>query len=163
MQSRSRIFELGARLPRRGAARRLTLLLLCITVGLFVRSVPAGEMNGFRVIVNGQNSVSAANVGFVADAFLKKTSEWGDGQLIQPVDLKASSETRRIFSLVVLGRSVAAVRTYWQQRVFSGRGVPPPELDDDAEVVRYVSSHRGAIGYVSATAKLDGVKVIAIH
>lgn len=153
--------------PTRGAPARLgrhaVWLLLCVAACLVVWPAPAGETVGFRIIVNAQNPASSLTNGFIADGFLKKVSDWSDGPRLQPVDQKASSETRRVFSLVVLGRSVAAVRTYWQQRVFSGRGVPPPELDGDTEVVRYVSSHRGAIGYVSDAAKLDGVKVIMVH
>lgn len=147
----------------RTAQRRSAVLLLCVATWLVVCRAPAGETPGFQVIVNARNPVASANTSFVADALLKKVTEWGDGQALLPVDQRANSETRRVFSLVVLGRSVAAVRTYWQQRVFSGRGVPPPELDGDAEVVRYVNAHRGAIGYVSEEAKLDGVKVLAIH
>lgn len=63
----------------------------------------------------------------------------------------------------MIKRSVEAVRSYWQQRIFSGRDVPPPELDTDEEVVRYVLKHDGAVGYVSAGADIDGLKVISVH
>ena len=69
----------------------------------------------------------------------------------------------RIDPARVLRRSVAAVRSYWQQRIFSGRGVPPPELDDDAAVVRYVLKYPGAIGYVTEGTPLEGAKVVTIH
>jgi hypothetical protein len=62
----------------------------------------------------------------------------------------------------VLKRSVAAVRNYWQQRIFSGRGVPPPELDSDEEIVAYVLKHRGAVGYVSGSAELRGTNAIEV-
>jgi hypothetical protein len=54
------------------------------------------------------------------------------------------------------------VRRYWAQRVFSGRGVPPPELANDSEVVKFVAAHSGAIGYVAADAALAGVKVVEV-
>jgi hypothetical protein len=54
------------------------------------------------------------------------------------------------------------VRSYWQQLIFSGRDVPPPELDSDADVVKYVSKHAGAIGYVSGNGDLAGVKVVIV-
>lgn len=162
MEQFSRIVDGLARVSR-AAQRRGVVLLLCVATWLVVGPAPAGETPRFLVIVNARNPVSSGHTSFVADALLKKVTQWGDGEPLLPVDQKANSETRREFSLVVLGRSVAAVRTYWQQRVFSGRGVPPPELDGDVEVVRYVNTHRGAIGYVSVEAKLDGVKVLAIH
>jgi hypothetical protein len=55
------------------------------------------------------------------------------------------------------------VKNYWQQRIFSGRDLPPPELDSDEAVVSYVLSHRGALGYVSGAAKLDKAKPVAVQ
>jgi hypothetical protein len=147
-----------------GSSRRGAMLLMLLAAAGFVATpAPALESPGFRIIVNPQNSVISLKPEFITDCFLKKVNSWDDGQGLQPVDQKANSEVRRAFSQTILRRSVDAVRTYWQHRVFSGRGVPPPELDDDAEVLRYVATHRGAIGYVSNAAKLDGVRVVVIH
>jgi hypothetical protein len=70
---------------------------------------------------------------------------------------------RKRFSEAVLKRSVGAVRSYWQQRIFSGRDVPPPEVDSDEAVMAYVARYPGAIGYVSGTTKLVGVKELALR
>ena len=67
---------------------------------------------------------------------------------------------RRRFSENLLGRTVQAVRRYWNQQVFSGRGVPPPQVASEADVVEYVLTHPGAIGYVSDTVDLRGAKII---
>ena len=67
------------------------------------------------------------------------------------------------FSRDVLERDVASVRRYWAQQVFSGRGVPPPEVTSDAEVVKYVASHPGAIGYVAGGADLTGIKAVELE
>jgi hypothetical protein len=55
------------------------------------------------------------------------------------------------------------VKAYWQQRIFSGRDVPPPEFATDQEVVAYVLAHEGAVGYVSPGAELRGLQVVAIE
>ncbi|HEV8246425.1 MAG TPA: hypothetical protein VGP93_11680 [Polyangiaceae bacterium] len=123
----------------------------------------AGEQPDFRVIVNAKNSVASISRDFAADVFLKRTTRWESGEPIYPVDLRADSATRRKFSESVLKRSVAAVRSYWQQRIFSGRGVPPPELDSDEAVIGYVQSHPTAIGYVSGAAKLDATREVGIR
>ncbi len=99
---------------------------------------------------------------FLSEAFLKKITRWKDGETIRPVDLRADSATRRKFSESVLKRSVAAVRSYWQQRIFSGRDIPPPELDSDDAVQGFVAKYPGAIGYVSGAAKLNGVRELTI-
>ncbi len=80
-----------------------------------------------------------------------------------PVDQRANSSVRQTFSEAVLRRSVSAVKRYWQQRIFSGRDLPPLEVDSDEAVVAYVLKHRGAIGYVSGGAKIDRTKVVSVQ
>ena len=125
----------------------------------------APPSESFLVIVNAHNPARSADRDFVADAFLKRASRWDDGEGLRPGDLRTSSAARRAFSTSVLQRTVAAVRSYWQQRIFSGRDVPPPELESEEAMLRYVAKYRGALGYVPATTKLDGsnVKVIVVR
>lgn len=137
------------------------LLAAVATAG--ARAVPASSPPQFVVIVHPQNPVTALDRKFVADAFLKKRTRWGNDRVIKPVDLDPHSHIRARFSEAVLHRSVSAVKSYWQQLVFSGRGIPPPELDDEEDVVHYVLHHRGAIGYVSGTADLDGARVVQVR
>lgn len=132
----------------------LSLLLLSLSA---LADGPA-----YRVIVHPSNAATAVDRDFLADAFLKKVSEWPNGRALRPVDLRTDSAVRAAFVSDVLRRSIAAVRSYWQQQIFSGRNVPPPELASDAEVIAFVMKYPGAVGYVSSDAKLDGVKVISV-
>lgn len=123
----------------------------------------APEVAEFRVVVNARSALSSVPRDFLADAFLKKVTRWDDGEPIRPCDLRPDSTVRRAFSKTILRRAIAAIRSYWQQRIFSGRDVPPPELDSDAAVLGYVAKNRGAVGYVSMSASLgDGIKVIRV-
>ena len=54
------------------------------------------------------------------------------------------------------------MRSYWQQRIFSGQGLPPPEMADDEAVVGYVISHPGAIGYVASGTRVDGARAVDV-
>lgn len=56
---------------------------------------------------------------------------------------------RESFSRVIHGRSANQIAAYWQQQIFSGRNIPPEQRSSDDEVIAYVSSTPGAIGYVS--------------
>lgn len=114
------------------------------------------------VIVNPKNPVARVDREVIAELFLKKRTRWSDDLAAQPVDLVQKSETRGHFSRAVLGRDVASVRRYWAKLVFSGRGVPPPELATDAAVIKYVGEHAGGIGYVSTASGVTGVKVIEV-
>jgi ABC-type phosphate transport system substrate-binding protein len=117
----------------------------------------------YRVIVNSGNPQDSVDRKFLAEGFLKKAAEWPDGTPIAPVDLAGDSPVRRRFSEEVMGRSVAAIKSYWQQLIFSGRGVPPPELETDEEVVKFVARRRGAVGYVSMGGEVSGVKVVGVR
>jgi hypothetical protein len=128
---------------------------------LLGRSARAQEAE-FRLIVHPSNALRAAPDGWLADGFLKKVTRWPEGEVTRPVDQQPSSSARRAFSERVLRRSIGAVRSYWQQRIFSGRDVPPPELDSDEAVVAFVAKYPGAIGYVSGSAKLVGVRELAV-
>jgi len=118
--------------------------------------------NGYRLVVHPSSQVATLSKDFVADAFLKKVTRWPNGEPIRPVDLSDRSAARHVFVERVLSRSMSAVRSYWQQQIFSGRNIPPPELDTDADVVAYVAKHRGAIGYVSLGADTASVKAVAV-
>ena len=55
------------------------------------------------------------------------------------------------------------MKSYWQKMIFSGRDVPPPEKGSPDEVVAFVRSHGGGIGYVPAGTVLGaGVKVLVV-
>lgn len=139
-------------------------LILSLALTAFVASVSAEqpEAAGYRVIIHPDNPVTSVERAFLADAFLKKVTRWPDRRAMYPADLHPSSATRSSFSRTVLKRSVAAIKAYWQQRIFSGRGVPPPELGSEAQVVDYVLRHNGAIGYVSGTTDIKGAKAVTV-
>jgi ABC-type phosphate transport system substrate-binding protein len=125
------------------------------------QTVPSSA--GYQLIVHGRHSTTQIDRSFVAQAFLKKIRKWPDGAAIQPVDLEPGSSVRHRYSVDVLGRSIDAVRSYWQQMIFSGRELPPAELPGDEEVVSFVARTPGAIGYVSPAVPLKGVKVLAVR
>jgi ABC-type phosphate transport system substrate-binding protein len=143
--------------------RRLLLSALTVTM-LATPAAVAGESSAaYEVIVNPANPNASVDRRFLAEAFLKKTTEWPNGELIRPVDLPPGSAVRRRFSEDVMRRTVSEVKTFWQQRIFSGRGVPPPELDTDDEVVTYVLKYGGAVGYVSGRAAIGNAKVVSVQ
>jgi ABC-type phosphate transport system substrate-binding protein len=144
---------------------RISLLVIAaVVVGAAGAPSRASGPAAFRIIVNPANGASAVDRRFLLEVFLKKTTRWPDGAAVRPVDQNADSPTRQRFSDEILGRSVSAVKSYWQQALFAGRDLPPPELDGDDDVVKFVQRFAGAIGYVSASANVnvDRVKVLTI-
>lgn len=148
----------------KGVTTRRALLIAAVSVCLgFPVATAAPKEQPFKVVVHPSVPVTSLDRAFVADVFLKKRTRWSDDELIRPVDLRGNSVTRKRFSEDVLKRSVDAVRAYWQQRIFSGRDTPPPELHSEEAVVRFVSQYPGAIGYVSPELKTDGARVVTLR
>jgi ABC-type phosphate transport system substrate-binding protein len=139
----------------------LALAVAALFVTLFAQA--GSPVPAYQIVVHANNPARIVDRDFLEDAFLKKVTTWRTGEVIRPVDLASSSSVRRKFTDDVLRRSVEAVKGYWQQRIFSGRDVPPPELDDDDDVVKYVLKHEGAVGYVSGGANLNGLKVLSVR
>jgi ABC-type phosphate transport system substrate-binding protein len=139
------------------------LWLALALVGTAAAPVDADTRSDVRIIVNPRNATTSLDRRFVADAFLKKVTRWPHDEPIRPVDLESASLVRRRFSDEVLKRSVGAVKSYWQQLVFSGRGVPPPELDSEEQVVQFVLRNPGAIGYVSGNTSVESVHVVSLR
>jgi hypothetical protein len=150
---------------RRGCVALLGALLLAAAFATPGQSaaLAAESVPDFRIIVHPEGPAREVDRRFLAQAFLKNVSQWRGGETIRPVDLRANSRTREKFSGAVVRRPVAAVKNYWQQRIFSGRGVPPPEVESDEDVVRYVLKHRGGVGYVSGRADVGRARVLVVH
>jgi hypothetical protein len=109
----------------------------------------------FQIIVNQANPASSITAEQVSRLMLKKVTSWADGTNVEPVDLPGDSPLRRDFNQVVHHRDGHAIKTYWNLLIFSGREVPPPIVQSDADVVALVASHPGAIGYVGLDTPLD--------
>ena len=140
---------------------RLAILSLVALVAL--GSPAAAQQGAYAVIVNEAIGVTTLSAEEVSKIFFKKTHRWTNGLDVVPVDLPESAPAREAFSAAVHGKSVGAVRAYWQQQIFSGRAVPPAEKSSDEQVVAFVRSTPGAIGYVSAGAPLSsGVRRVQI-
>jgi ABC-type phosphate transport system substrate-binding protein len=139
---------------------RNTVFALALTLSFLAGTALA---DGYKVIVHPSNPTSSLSRPQVSEYFMGKTTDWSHGGKIKPVDQVENSSTRQAFSDEVLGKSISAVKSYWQQQIFSGRGVPPTEVSGDSDVVAFVRSNPGAIGYVSAGADTGSVKVISIR
>ena len=136
-----------------------TLMMTFFATGSWAGTAVGAE---FVMIVHPKNPISALDRRFLADLYFKKITHWPQDGVVQPVDQRVDAAIRQRFSEEILQRSVMGIKSYWQQLIFSGRGVPPPELKTDEEVREFVIQNPGSIGYVSGSANLRGVRVIGI-
>ena len=137
-------------------------LVMCALLALCASAAPA-KAQTFTVVVNESNPVSSLSKDELSKIFLKKMTQWPAGGAITAVDLGKAARAREAFSKAVHGRSVSAIESHWQQQIFAGKDVPPPEKPSDAEVLEFVRANAGGIGYVAAgTALGAGVKAVQV-
>ena len=139
---------------------RKRILAFAIVAGLGAASVQAA---GYKVIVNPANPATTLAKKDVSALFLKKKVKWDDGAAVTAVDQTDKAAVRESFTTSIHGKPVAAIKSYWQQQIFSGRDVPPVEKSSDAEVIAFVRNNRDAVGYVSEETPVSGVKVIDVQ
>jgi hypothetical protein len=115
------------------------------------------------VVVNVANPVSEMPRDRLSKIFLREIGEWPNGKEILPVDQIDKAPARFAFARDIQGQSLSALKRYWQERIFSGSESPPPDRVTDADVLTYVRSNPGAIGYVVEGTDLGpGVKPVII-
>jgi ABC-type phosphate transport system substrate-binding protein len=143
--------------------RRLVVLLLALALAPAPRPVIAGEGENYIVVVNASNDVSEISQDLLARIFLRKVRSWRGGRAAAPVDHSLASPLRSAFSRKVLSLSIGEVRDFWMKQTLSGGDVPPPVRASEREVLDFVKSEAGGIGYVTADSTLPAeVKAVKV-
>lgn len=139
------------------------ILILSAAAALLLAAGPrAVSAQDFQVVVNASSPVSQLSRAQVSNIFQKKERRLGS-ENAAPVDLKTDVPVRETFSQAIHGRSASAIDSYWMKQVFAGRNDPPEQKSSEEDVLEYVRSHPGAIGYVSAGTVLGaGVKALSV-
>lgn len=145
---------------------KVIALLLIGWVLVVPAGVPAADAE-YKVIVSASSDVASVKKRDLAKIFLRKVSRWNDGKDAQPVDQSFNTRVRAAFTRDVLRAEglgmISAVENYWTQQVYSGRNSPPPVKASDAEVVKFVAANPGAVGYIRAETRLEGVKALDVQ
>lgn len=143
-------------------ANRLLMAVIGGLVLLSIMSVPHGEAwaSDVKVIVNKGVPEDSVDADTVKAIFLGKKSSWSDGSPIKFVILKSGS-THDVFLKTYVKKTAIQFSTYWKKQVFTGKGTIPKSFDSEGELIAYVASKSGVVGYVSGTADTASVKVVS--
>jgi ABC-type phosphate transport system substrate-binding protein len=141
-------------------ARVVIALALLLVYGLFASA--SSRPYRFKIIVNPENRVDAVSREFLRNAYLKKATTWSHGGTIRPVDLTSKLPVREQFTHDVIKKTPAQLKIYWNQQIFSGKGVPPPEADSVQAAISYVLANPGAVGYLPVDVDPGKAKVVGI-
>jgi ABC-type phosphate transport system substrate-binding protein len=111
------------------------------------------------VVVIGHDSLGSINPTVLKRIYTGRAVQVADAA-VTPVNLKAGDRTRSFFFRAVLQRSDDEYIAYWIVRRAIGKGAPPLEVDTARDMIDYVRSTPGAIGYIDATQLEPGVQVL---
>jgi TonB family protein len=115
----------------------------------------------FKVVANASVKADSMSAGELRSVFLAEHSSLEDSSHVEPV-FERNGPAHEAFLRVFLRQSDEALQSHFGTLVFTGKALMPRSFDSDAEVVAYVAKTRGAIGYVSASASTEGVKILAV-
>jgi len=112
------------------------------------------------VIVSAKSPVSSLTKEQSSDIFMGKATSFPGGGEATPLDQPESSPLRDEFYSKVTGKSAAQAKSYWSKLSFTGKGTPPREGLNSADIKKQVADNTGLVGYIEKSAVDSNVKVI---
>ena len=111
------------------------------------------------VVVIGHAGIDKMDAVTVQKVFTGRVVELG-GVALTPINASAGSATRLRFLQAFLNQDEDKYVAYWTVRRYIGKGVPPKEFASASDVIRFVQSTPGAIGYVEQSDLVPGLNVL---
>jgi hypothetical protein len=136
---------------------------MIITVSLlFALLVPTAQSEQPDVVLIGNSDVPKMDADTVARVYTGKVISVG-GVSVKPVNIKSGAAARSRFLQIFLNQDDEKYIAYWTVRRYIGKGTPPKELDSGADVIRFVESTPGGVGYIDAAELKPGMNMVVSH
>jgi ABC-type phosphate transport system substrate-binding protein len=139
---------------------RIYSLLGALAILALSAHSPAPAAGELAIIVNKENTVAALSASEVKLYYLRKLKKrWpGINKNIRPADRKSKCAEQETFYSKVLGMKAAEVEQYFTNRQLQNAERPQDKFTSDADIINFVESEGGAIGYISARSLTADVK-----
>lgn len=137
--------------------RLITLLLIAI--------IPSTLLAEQTVIANGSVQRDILSRQQLRAIFSLSKQHWNNNQSIKVCVLPANDQTHKLFSRKILAIFPYQLKRNWDRLAFSGMGIPPTVVTNDQEMIEYIGSKPGAIGYISDRSLVndaEGVKIVKV-
>lgn len=126
---------------------------LCLCLCLLAASAKAELV----VIMHPDSAPASLDRQAIVNIFMGRHFRLPGGGAVVPVDNQCCREE---FYRGLVDRTLPEINSYWARLVFSGRGSPPQQIANSAEVLDLVSQNPGVIGYVDRTVLDTRVAVV---
>jgi ABC-type phosphate transport system substrate-binding protein len=127
-----------------------------------ITALPAHAAAEVLVVVNDSVPAESSSRDTLQEIFLGRKTRWRDGQKIVPATLKEGQEHEEFLGAYV-GKTPHQFRNYWKTKVFTGKGTAPAAFSSSEELVEFVKSTPGAIGYIPAGSYRNQLKSLVIE
>jgi hypothetical protein len=139
--------------------RIIKLLFALVAVGTYIAA--DAQRAEIKIIVNPNVHSTEISRDDLDRIFLMTKTSLPGAPHVEPVLEKAGPVCDR-FLKDYMGRTNAALMTYYRSLMFSGKASIPKSFDSDSEVTEYVAKTKGAIGYVGLSANVATVKTLKV-
>ncbi|MFA7240735.1 MAG: hypothetical protein WC091_11530 [Sulfuricellaceae bacterium] len=134
---------------------KTTIKVVSLAASLIFVPARAGE-----IVVIGNSNVPKMDATTVQKVYTGKFVSVA-GVNVTPVGVKPGAAARNRFLQEFLNQDEEKYTAYWTVRRYIGKGAPPVELASAADVISYVQTTPGAVGYIDEAELRPGVNVIA--
>ncbi len=135
-----------------------------LILGIWLLTAGAGwasSEDNFVLVVHLDNGITTMSPKDAQLIFLSKKRSWPNGKVITVV-INENPEIYSTFSQKILKRSTRQYLIFRKKMLFRGQGIPPHSVKTDQEVIDFVASHHGSLGYISQDALTSRVKILLI-
>lgn len=141
------------------AVRCCRLLFFTLTLQL---SVAGTNLYAADIVVIANKNIPARELSKlqIKNIFLSKIKTV-ESTRVRPVMLRKNDITDQFLKDAV-GKSPSQFSNYYKKMIFTGRGKPPKKADSEEDMLLYVSSTSGAIGYISRENVTDDVQIVQV-
>ena len=136
-------------------ARLRSALLLLALAAMAVDT--RGAIDG--VVVIGHASIKRLDAATLARIYTGRVIEV-DGVAVTAINANSGSEVRTRFLQMFLNQDEDKYTAYWTVRRYIGKGASPREMGKSSDVIRFVTSTPGAIGYIDASDLQPGLNIL---
>ena len=135
---------------------KLLLILACLTLAAIGRGAE------YQIIAHPGVDASSLTKADAKNLLLGNKARWDNGVIVRLAVLSGGKAHDDVITELT-SRTPDQFDKYWKKQVFTGKGVMPQQAADEAALVDYVAKTPGALGYVSASAVSDRVKVLPVQ
>lgn len=134
--------------------------LLCLSIALWP-VLSASSLEAQVIVANAGVKATEISKADLLDIFTGASGNFHDGSRAVPATLKGGAVHEQ-FLKSYIGKKEALFRGDWRVLVFSGKATMPRAFDTEEQLLQYIGSQPGAIGYAGSPPENTHVKTLKV-